>query len=379
MIYSKDVQFSFIGCPINFTLPLDSTMYQEQFKYTNSLITNQIVQIRISADLYNSNKEIYLISEDRDGNTQRYDFQKNMLSNGFYYAQCYLLIGGQEKYVNYKLYCDDGINSDVLADSNWYYINPKYDDNIKTLKCTHKSNDFNVVFNESLDIINLPISGLPTTYAEVTYQQNNNRFRIRIFTDISDALDVYIFDDDSNELFHESKVYSPYSDSLITDTILLNKNCKVIISSGSNIICNSLYYLYGEKFTRTNTFNLDIECGFLPSDSSLKDEQNDFQQQSFNNKLVFSRPYIEKTLTVGSKLGINKFTYYRLGHFLGCTSFIIGSLNYMRCKDSDLELIENTYQGLGFYKINLQTNNTFSQVDEIVGHIFDYTYPEQFN
>jgi len=379
MIYSKDVKFPFIGCPINFTMPLDSAMYQEQFKYTNSLIDNQLVQIMISQELYDSSKELYMLSEDRDGNSTRYSFQKNKLSDSYYYAICVLLIGGSEKYVNFKLYSDDGTDIDLLADSNWYYVNPRYDDNLKTIRCYNSINDFNVVFNEALDTIKYPIYGRPDIEASIVYSTIEGAFILNINTSESSNIAVSIQDENGDELFGENRAYNLLPETLIDTETLADKKCKMIISIGSDTICDSLYYLYDSKFTRTNTFNLDIECGFLPSDSTLRDEQNDFQQQNYNNKIVFSRPYIERVLTIGSKLGINKFTYYRLGHFLGCNNFYIGSVRFYRAKDSDIELISDTYQGLGFYKVNLQADNTFSQEDGLSGRIFNYTYNNTFN
>jgi hypothetical protein len=84
-------------------------------------------------------------------------------------------------------------------------------------------------------------------------------------------------------------------------------------------------------------------------------------------------------LTIGSLIGIPNFLYIRLSYIFASSTFFIGNIPYKRSFDSDLELIEGTYKGLGFYKITLETENNYSQIEESVGDIFDYTYNDSFN
>lgn len=378
MIYSSDIQIPFVGCPINFTMPIDSAFYPYEAIYTPSLINNTLIQIRISQSLYESTSILSLLMTDRDGTERTFYFNKCKLSNGYYYANTFLLIGFTSRMANFKIYDND----ELLADSNWYSINTQYQDSLKTINVTNDSNDFNTIFVESLDYLYISNSNSNFYAGNIQYDSENNKFTSNINSTIRGGVLIEVLDD--NGIIKWSNFIVIAIDLVdfvveIDETGILNNNCKIRFTLDDNIISESQLYIWGEKFTRNNTFSQDVECGFKPSGIKVSDEQNDFQNQNYVNNVVFSRPYTTKTLTIGEKLGIPTFIYQRLAYFFACSSIRVGSLSYNRAKDSDLELIEGTYDGLGFYKIDLQGQNTYSQTDDITGHIFDDTFNETFN
>jgi hypothetical protein len=328
---------------------------------------------------------------DRDGNESTFPFYKLKLSNGYYYANCIILIGYTERYVNFQIMSDD----EVLADSNWHYLNPNYSELIKTVKAYNRKNDFNTIFNEKLETLTIrsEVSGI--SYSEVEFTPNafpNADYSFFVTSTINGQYQAQIVDTDGDYISGISFNITDSNPLLVT----INSNYSedesglarriIILNSDEEIIGSTFYYNFTVKFGfpdihfyRQNTFIQDVECGFIPNGLSVRDEQSDFENQNYINTVVFSRPYIVKTLTIGAKLGINTFTFERLAYFFACSSIKIGSLSFKRAKDSDLELIEGTYKGLGYYKIDLQGENNFSQIDDTNGGIFDYTFNETFN
>lgn len=376
MIYSKDIQISYLGSPINFTLPIESFIYKDEDRYTPVIATNFLLQVRISQDLYNSNSVLRLFVNDRDGNYTEFFFSKCKLSDGYYYANTTVLIGGIDKLVNFTIYNND----DLLADSNWNNVNPSFSDVIKNITFTNKTNDYNCVFKEDLSTLKLTSYSTTIDKAEITYNRDDLTYDISIKTNFDDVCTVSVRDFDTDEIIHEEETNFYIEQVIQIDKdLMIGTTCYVKLIYQNNIIAKSDIYLYYTTFKKINNFNQTIECGFIPDGIKVLDNQTDFQNQKYNNTLLYSMPYVTRVLTIGSSIGIPNFLYIRLSYIFACSTFFIGNILYKRSFDSDLELIEGTYKGLGFYKITLETENNYSQIEESTGDIFDYTYNDSFN
>ena len=101
-----------------------------------------------------------------------------------------------------------------------------------------------------------------------------------------------------------------------------------------------------------DTFQITLECGFKPSDLRTEQEQEDFMQQNMVNETVYGDSYEVKGLTTG-------VIPFWLAHKLDMASildtFKINDVAHTRIQGSKMEKTESSQEGLGVYKLDLQT------------------------
>lgn len=149
MIYDREnIQISEL-CPIQFTEPREYEFYNMQQEYVGKIKNFGFdLQILISEAVYNSGLELYAYLTDENDeilNSKILTFIE--LSTGYYYANVNLdasfFSGINNKLCRFKLIDNE---SETLADSVWYLINPIYTKDLKKIKCFHNENDWNTIF-----------------------------------------------------------------------------------------------------------------------------------------------------------------------------------------------------------------------------------------
>jgi len=174
---------------------------------------------------------------------------------------------------------------------------------------------------------------------------------------------------------HTEIIISDFNDAQIVQFNLLR---------GSTSLATSVYYETFPKYTKhlkriafTNsandwnvvftgrTFRVTIECGFNPNDYAAKSSKQDFQDQSWTNQTIYAQPYDTEVLSIGGNQGIPNWLYKKLNAILMCDTISIldgaSYINYELAQGAELEKIDQTYDGLARYKVELQRTNTFAQ------------------
>lgn len=108
-------------------------------------------------------------------------------------------------------------------------------------------------------------------------------------------------------------------------------------------------------------FQLYVECGFMPDGFKVKSNKEDFVDQNMDNSVIFAMPYETEMLTIGDSLGIPNWLARKLNYVFMLETVKIDSIQYTPAPETNLEMVESTYKGLGVYSIELQKINTFYQ------------------
>ena len=161
---------------------------------------------------------------------------------------------------------------------------------------------------------------------------------------------------------------------------LTSTNQEIIMFSiniDDEVLADSLYYVI-PKYTKNlktigysnsendwNTvfgdFRIDVECGFNPNDLRAKGMKEDYQEQDMMNKVIYSQPYSTEILSIGGNQGIPNWLYEKLNAIFMCDEITINGESYSVAQGADLEKIDQTYDGLARYKIELQKENNYAQ------------------
>lgn len=123
------------------------------------------------------------------------------------------------------------------------------------------------------------------------------------------------------------------------------------------------------------TFRLFVEAGFNPNDFKAKGDREDYQDQNMINRVIYSQPYCIETFSIGGSQGIPNWLYEKLNSVFMCDSIKINGVSYEVAKGSDMEKMDNTYDGLGRYQIELQKNTEYLQQKDYQSSGFPYTLP----
>lgn len=169
-----------------------------------------------------------------------------------------------------------------------------------------------------------------------------------------------------------------------------------------DVLARSTYYLFNPSYTgdikkitytnEDNDFNvifvdgsvvheytIDIECGFIPKDVRTEQLVEEFVGQDLINNVVYGDEYIVYPLTIGDSLGIPSWLAALVSKCTLCDKLTINDKEYERIEGTKLEKIEDTYNGLAIYKIDLQNIFTNLQTNSINTGIFDSTFDNTFN
>jgi hypothetical protein len=157
------------------------------------------------------------------------------------------------------------------------------------------------------------------------------------------------------ELYHGS--------TKIADSVVYERNPSYT-SDLKTISFSSSVNDFGVIFNNSTydpTFKLYVECGFIPNGFKTKSNKEDFTDQNMDNSVIFAMPYETETLTLGDSLGIPNWLVRKLNYVFMLENILIDAVKYVPTPEANIELVENTYNGLGIYSIELQKTNTFFQ------------------
>ena len=363
-------------CVLQFSEPTETEYYPEQYKYMPEILTlGSCIQIMISETLYTSGNLI-LKAINCDGHKiGEYSFTKCKLSDGFYYAQTMIdfISINEDSVAKFEIW---NYNT-KLADTVWYKIFPSYTDNVKKILFSHSDNDYNVVFNEDCSELYLSVfeyfsivDGNDCIFCEIKLSKVAENYVIHFVTDERPEYveDFTIYFNDENGNYHTETVTTNHEKLeytvTIPKTILEEHNTNIIIMT---VVDNKIIsrmdtsYLFGDTFTRTNEFYFDIECGFIPSDSRIEQEIEDFIDQELSNELVYGDEYEVMPLTIGTGTGISNWMRNKFSRASICDTFEVESTQYKRAQGAKMEKVEETSKGLGVYKIDLQKTKNYIQ------------------
>jgi len=108
-------------------------------------------------------------------------------------------------------------------------------------------------------------------------------------------------------------------------------------------------------------FRIDLECGFIPNGFKTMTNKEDFVDQKMNNNIIFGIPYETYLLTIGNNLGIPNWLIRKMNYICILDNVAIDGQPYFVTQGSNIELVEQTENGLGIYSIEMQKDNTYSQ------------------
>lgn len=125
-------------------------------------------------------------------------------------------------------------------------------------------------------------------------------------------------------------------------------------------------------------FAILVEAGFNPNDMAFKGVKEDFQDQNAVNTMVYSQPYYTETLSIGGTIGIPNWLAAKLNAIFMCDSILLNGRLYEPAKGASLEKIDQTYDGLARYKIELQRRSAYSQ-DRLTEAESNYEFTTEFS
>lgn len=161
MIYDREnIQISEL-CPLQFTEPREYEFYNMQQEYVGKINSQVTVQILVSESIYTEHtttEELHLVTLDKDDKQLSQTlFSFYELSSGVFYGIATIDIERISEYNNqlcyFKIYSSG--TRGLLARSLWYIANPTYNRDLKTISCKHNYNDFNVIFSDEDNLVDL--------------------------------------------------------------------------------------------------------------------------------------------------------------------------------------------------------------------------------
>ena len=360
MKYSEKI-FIPLLCPVQFLEPREQVFYKKQ-GYIGSIITDIYMQFFIDQTLYLSSTEITLVMKD--------SISKVVL-NTIQLAKQVLLAAPSASYNiptiaagTYKL---------VKSGSTTYVYRGSWDHN--TIYALNEAVIFMGIlyYTPSSGLTGIPATGAwNRIVGEYVLADNlgaiipGNGGLYFVEGSIQKGIDTrYVFFElyHGEELLADSISYclNPYDDrrlKILTYTHYENDYNAVFIF-GSNI----------------NTFSMAIECGFIPNDFQTKTQIEDFEQQDMMNSLVSARPYCIEPITFGTSKGIPNWLAHKLNIIFLLSNVKIEEEIVVRASGSEMELVERTNNGLGVYKLNLQS----FEDNYLPYRIFNMNFNDRFN
>ena len=367
MIYDDRIQIPVL-CPIYFGNGRFSHFYNSEQEYVGKIISNTSVFFWCSADFYadmhDGDDKCFLQVVDEDNKVlYSYPIERGVIQ-GKEEVDIYFYGKVDIPYYTDQTFCARFkivLNSEVVADSWLYEINPYYDKDIKVIEYSHFENDYDMLFFKEL----------PKTTVNVVGGSTLRQSEIKIPNDylllsIGDVL-LKIGDNDVSS-------YGVTIESIEED----------VITFSAEYVDNNLHniYMYGdvlqfekqEKQYIQNVYSIALECGFNPDDFETRDENTDFVGQDMFNEIVDARPHTIEPLTIGDNGGIPNWLAHKINVISILSSLKIEGEEFVRVQGSKFETIEKT-KGMGVYKVELQTKNE----NYIPFKIFDNTFAYEFN
>ena len=109
------------------------------------------------------------------------------------------------------------------------------------------------------------------------------------------------------------------------------------------------------------TFNLWVECGYIPSDIRNEQDVEDFEQQNMTNEILYGDTSEVMPITFGGVLGIPYWMARKVDMATLCSTVKLDGKEIVRIKGAKIEKTEATKPGLGVYKIDTQTTENYLQ------------------
>ena len=377
MIYDRENISIPILCPLQFKEPVAHNIYTEQARYMQPLVTgNMRLCVLISEELYNSSNimSIKMLSYN-DDILKTVNFYKKILSDGYYYATATFFDFAEawnDNCVYFKIY--DGEN--VLADSVYYMANPTYQGDIKNIKYTHNENEWDTIFIENINTLNIPINNsyqayfgsvvltITETKYIITFTLYDDGDPLTILSPIDFA--VYYNDISIGNVHTETVSLEGTEDYYVVEidkSLIKGSEISILALTtvGNDVIFETEFMLFGDSFTSELEYSFDVECGVIPMD--LRDEQEieDFIQQDMVNETIYGETYGVLSYTFGDSKGIPFWLAQKINRASLCDEFFIEGEKHLRIKGAKIEKTEDTENGLAVYKLDFQTENTYLQ------------------
>jgi len=138
----------------------------------------------------------------------------------------------------------------------------------------------------------------------------------------------------------------------------------------------NMIFVEGET---THEYVIDVECGFIPKDIRNEQLVEEFVSQDLVNNVIYGDEYTVYPLTIGDSLGVPSWLASLISKATLCDTFEVNDKGYERVEGAKIEKVEDTYNGLAVYKLDLQPNiSNMQQFNDFYG-IFDNSFNNIFN
>ena len=366
MIYdSENIKIS-DRCVIQFAQPREIDIYKKQFNYIQNILINEdienIIQVRISEAIYNSQSELILIAEDCNGKElSTFYFNKCILSSGYYYANSIINIEISGVF-RFKIKFEDNI----LADSFWYSTITETNKYQKKISFYNDVNDWEKIFSEKMQIIKIPVySEFSSTFTSIFVDINNLKYRITVNC-TSLATDFYVIASDKNASY-SIEVTSTGAIQYISEfdfSQLQSKECIISLvqkSDGKIIAKLPVYYKFlSDGFSRENIFSFIVDGGFVPLEESIEQESEDFVSQELVNQTIYGDEYISMSFVLGTK-GVPIWIAKKFSGATICSEFYINDEEFVRSQGSSPEKIDEYEDYMYNWRMKLQNTKNYIQ------------------
>ena len=355
MIYNQGLQIPVLGCPIPFTRDKRGDYYPLMDRYIQKLTKRVFfVQVRLSEELYEGGQISLVMKESM---TRRrlssVAFTKWELSEGYYFAMALASLPANETCVYFEI--TNG--AALLADSDHMLAMPNDTSPLVEIEYSHHENDFNTIFRGFMlfnnaqgpvgdcylakpgDAMPLFIKGFPGVATVVATNLSTSQSRTTSVPSAAVSASIVL------------------TGWVGTDTRI--QVWKSSTASGSPYATLTMEYQDGVWTNGLTPFVLTVEGGMKPSDMEVRDNLEEYDEQDFTTKNIFSFPYTVEKVTFGGQIGVPAPIYNRLGHIFACSRIALNGEKYSRVNGATMEKEPVGTTGFMFASIDVQNVSEF--------------------
>ena len=206
----------------------------------------------------------------------------------------------------------------------------------------------------------------------------------------ANAMWITLYDEEDNQLLTKAFTISTlsagiyYANANITKAELQALGSDKVgyfsVTTNATEIATSLWYLINPTKVKTlktityshgendysvvfgsNTFQLSVECGVAPDESTVEQETEDFVEQNMTNETVYGDLYGSLGMVFGSGLGIPNWLRDKIAMITILDTVKYDGIEYVRVQGAKLEEKEKTKHGLAIHKIQVQKIKNYIQ------------------
>lgn len=220
----------------------------------------------------------------------------------------------------------------------------------------------------SIDDVELHSEGVTIVNVSDTYYYAIISLAPQTLIDSEDVVAYFTFESVSMDMVFARSTYYMFNPSYTGDIK------KISFTNDDNDY--NMIFVEGET---THEYVIDVECGFIPKDVRNEQVVEEFVSQDLINNVIYGDEYTVYPLTIGDSLGVPSWLAIMISKATLCETFKVNDKEYERVEGAKLEKVEDIYEGLAVYKIDLQSIIRHMQEFNDFYGIFDTSFNETFN